>query len=243
MVTMFDRSASYYDAIYRSVGNDYAADADRAHATILATKQSRGHRLLDVACGTGGHVEHLKLHYEVEGVDISPAMLDIASRRNPDVTFHLADMTHLQLGTTFDAVICLFSSIGYVKTIEALHQTIEAFARHTVPGGVVLVDGWLQPEQWRPRYLSADLVDEPDLKIARLSRSEQNGTLSIMEMHHLVVTRDGADTFVERHEMGLFTSAQYCAAFEQAGLVVTYDPDGGYRGRGGYVGVRPNDQM
>ena len=86
-------------------------------------------------------------------------------------------------------------------------------------------------------------MDEPDLKIARLSRSEQIGTLSIMEMHHLVVTDDGADTFVERYEMGLFTSAQYCAAFEQAGLLVTYDADGGYRGRGGYVGVRPNDEM
>ena len=104
---MFDRSAKYYDAIYGSVGSDYAADADRVRATIVATKQSRGDRLLDVACGTGGHIEHLKRHYEVEGADISPAMLDIASRRNPDVTFHLADMTHLQLGTTFDAVICL----------------------------------------------------------------------------------------------------------------------------------------
>ena len=86
-------------------------------------------------------------------------------------------------------------------------------------------------------------MDEPDLKIARLTRSEQVGTCSIMEMHHLVVTQDGADAFVERHEMGLFAPAQYCAAFEQAGLAVTYDPDGGYRGRGGYVGVRPSAQI
>ena len=239
---MYDRSAAYYDAIYGAVGNDYAADADRVHATIVARKQSQGHRLLDVACGTGGHVEYLKQHYEVEGVDISPAMLEIARQRNPDVTFHLADMARMQLGTTFDAVICLFSSIGYAKTVEALHQTLQTFARHTTPGGVVIVDGWLGPEQWQPRYLAANLVDEPDLKIARLSRSDQVGTLSIMEMHHLVVTHDGADTFVERHEMGLFTSAQYCTAFEQAGLTVTYDPDGGYRGRGGFVGVRPSPQ-
>ena len=85
-------------------------------------------------------------------------------------------------------------------------------------------------------------MDEPDLKVARFSRSDQVGTCSIMEMHHLVVTRDGAETFMERHELGLFTPEQYCAAFEQAGLAVTYDPDGGYRGRGGYVGVRPSTQ-
>ena len=70
-------------------------------------------------------------------------MLEIARRRHPDVTFHQADMAHLQLGTTFDAVICMFSSIGYVKTVEGLNQTLRAFARHTVPGGVVIVDGWL----------------------------------------------------------------------------------------------------
>jgi hypothetical protein len=55
----------------------------------------------------------------------------------------------------------------------------------------------------------------------------------------MVLTREGVDSFVERHEMGLFTLEQYCAAFETAGLILTYDPDGGYQRRGQYVGVRP----
>jgi SAM-dependent methyltransferase len=236
---MFEISSRYYDAIYRAAGKDYAAEAGRVHEIVQASTHGTARRLLDVACGTGGHIEHLKVRYTVEGADLSPEMLAIARRRHPDVTFHQADMTTLDLGTTFDAVICLFSSIGYVKTIETLRQTLRAFARHVVPGGVVVVDGWITPDNWHDGYLHALLVDEPDLKLARLSRNTRDGTLSVMEMHHLAVTVGGADSFVERHEMGLFTPEQYCAAFEQAGLGVTYDAAGGLSGRGVYIGLRP----
>jgi ubiquinone/menaquinone biosynthesis C-methylase UbiE len=235
---MFDTSAAYYDAIYRAAGKDYAAESAQVHEIVQRSTRGTGRRLLDVARGTGGHVEHLTRWYAVEGVDQSPAMLEIARRRNPDVVFHQGDMTTLQLGETFDAVVCLFSSIGYVQTVEKLNQTLQAFARHTTPGGVVVIDGWVTPDRWKPLYLHALLVDEPDLKIARLARNVQEGMRSIMNMHHLVVTADGATSFVERHEMGLFTPEQYCVAFEQAGLMVTYDPDGGLSGRGVYTGVR-----
>lgn len=236
---MFQRSARYYDTIYRAMGLDYAADAERVHRFIQSSLRSGGRRLLDVACGTGRHVEHLREHYDVEGADNSPEMLEIARQRNPGTRFHLGDMATLDLGDTFDAVICLFSSIGYVQTVERLDRTLRAFARHTVPGGVVVVESWMTPDNWHPGYLHALLVDEPDLKVARLSRSLRDGILSIMEMHHLVVTAEGAHSFVERHEMGLFTPEQYRASFERAGLTVTFDPDGGLAGRGVYVGVRP----
>jgi ubiquinone/menaquinone biosynthesis C-methylase UbiE len=235
---VYDRSTAFYDAIYRAVGNDYAADSERVHRIIKANARTTGRRLLDVACGTGRHVEHLKRQYAVEGTDINPSMLEVARQRNPEIAFHLADMAELDLGTTFDAVICLFSSIGYVRTFDKLQRTMRAFARHMAPGGVVIVDGWMTPDRWRVGYLHATLVDEPELKIARISRSEQQGTTSIMEMHHLVVTPDGAESFVERHEMGLFTVEEYRAAFEAAGLAVTYDPAGGYDGRGLYLGVK-----
>jgi len=166
-------------------------------------------------------------------------MLDIARRRNPEVTFHQGDMATFQLGATFQAVVCLFSSIGYVQTVERMNQTLRRFASHTAPGGVVVVDSWITPDRWKRSHLQALLVDETDLKLARLSRSDQDGMLSILELHHLVVTAAGAESFVERHEMGLFTPEQYRAAFEEAGLTVTYDPHGGPLGREVYVGLRP----
>jgi SAM-dependent methyltransferase len=237
--SMFRKSAVYYDAIYRAMGKDYAAEAARVHDLIQGRKQSAGHRLLDVACGTGGHVQYLKERYDVDGLDSSPEMLGIARSRNPDLRFHLADMTNFQLHEAFDAVVCLFSGIGYVKTVEKLRQTAQTLAHHTAPGGVVIIDGWVPLDQWSPGHLTALYVNEPELKIARISRSEQEGTLSIMDMHHLIATPEGVDYFVERHEMGLFTPDEYQAALEQAGLRATYEPGGGLSGRGVYIGLQP----
>ena len=50
---MYQKSAAYYDAIYRAMGKDYAAEAGRVHDLIQGGKLSTGDRLLDVACGTG----------------------------------------------------------------------------------------------------------------------------------------------------------------------------------------------
>jgi hypothetical protein len=46
-----------------------------------------------------------------------------------------ADMVNLELGRQFDVVLCLFSSIGYVRTRALLKKTLFSFARHLKAGG------------------------------------------------------------------------------------------------------------
>jgi SAM-dependent methyltransferase len=235
----YSRSASVYDAIYQTgSGKDYASEADQVHAVIVERKRSVGNRLLDVGCGTGSHISPFARHYEVEGLDRSAAMLDLARAKSPTVKFHQADMTEFELGQRFDAVVCLFSGIGYVRTAENLRRTVKRFFDHVVPGGVVVVDGWYAPDQWHDGSLHATLVDEPDLKVARICRSTREGKLSLMECHHIVAKPSGVEYFVEHHALGLFTADEYCEAFHQAGLILTHDPDGA-DGRGRYIGVRP----
>src|SRR5689334_13930010 len=94
----YEKQAAYYDAIYAAQGKDYAAEAAKVHAVIQAAKQTAGNDLLDVACGTGGHLQYLKDWYSVEGLDMDANMLDVARRRYPGVTFHRADMTRFDLG-------------------------------------------------------------------------------------------------------------------------------------------------
>ena len=78
-----------------------------APAAINAARAT-GH----VACGTGLHLEHLRKDYEVEGLDISEEMLTVARDRLPGVPLHVADMA--DLGTCFDAITCLASSISHM---------------------------------------------------------------------------------------------------------------------------------
>jgi SAM-dependent methyltransferase len=229
---LFSRSARIYDAIYASI-RDYPREAAQLDA-LIQERRPGARTLLDVACGTGAHLEHLTDRYEVEGLDLEAEMLAVARERLPDVKFHQGDMTSFDLGKRFDAVVCMFSSIGYVRTEERLHNAIAAMARHLEPGGVLVVEPWLTPEVWLDRHLGAVFVDEPELKIARMNVAGRDGNMSVLEFEYLIGTPDGLERFSERHELGLFTVEQYVEAFRAADLNAEHEPEGPM-GRGLYV--------
>jgi SAM-dependent methyltransferase len=237
-MSVYARSAAYYDALHRSHEKDYAVEASRIHDLIEARKRSAGNRLLDVGCGTGRHIEYLRGWYACEGLDVDRAMLAIAHDRLPGVPLHAQDMIGFNLDGRFDAIVCLFGAIGYVPNVRLLDQTIETFVRHLHPGGVALVEPWIRPEQWREGELNARFADEPDLKVARMSVSRRDGNVSILNFHFTVAARDGVRTFTETHRLMLFTDAEYRHALEHAGLRTEYDP-AGLTGRGLYIGTRP----
>jgi ubiquinone/menaquinone biosynthesis C-methylase UbiE len=238
-VSVFSKSAELYDAVYAA--KDYAGEAQRLHALIQQHKRSDGTHLLDVACGTGNHLTFLKRWYTADGLDLHDAMLAIARRKHPDVVFHRADMVEFDLGREFDVVVCLFSSIGYVRTEPRLQQALRSMCRHTRPGGLVIVEPWLRPETYRPGLVAAVFVDRPDLKIARMNVARAEGGISVLDFHYLVATPRGVEYFTEPHEMALFPHEAYLEAFRACGLDVAYDPEG-LTGRGLYVGTRPRGE-
>jgi SAM-dependent methyltransferase len=132
---MFTKSAAYYDLVYGF--KDQAAEAERVRLYIREAKQSRGPLLLDVACGTGQPLQYFAQHFDAEGLDLDPELLAIAQQRLPTLRFTAADMVDFDLGRRLDAIVCLFSSIGYVGTLDRLRQTARALARH------VPLPGWL----------------------------------------------------------------------------------------------------
>ena len=141
---MFSKTTHLYDAIYSA--KDYAGEAWRLKAFIAEHKRSTGNTLLDIACGTGGHVPYLRDDFVYEGLDLDPQMLAIARERNPGIDFHQGDMCDFGLGRQFDIVTCLFSSIGYARTVAKLEQAVATMARHLLPGGVLLVGPFFPPE-------------------------------------------------------------------------------------------------
>jgi len=231
---MYSSTAHIYDALYSF--KDYAGEAEEIHA-LIHERRPGARTLLDVATGTGKHLEEFRRWYEVEGTDLEPAQLAIARERLPDVPLHEADMADFDLGRRFDAVTCLFSSIGYVKTVERMREAVAAMARHLEPGGVLVIDPWFGPDTWFEGYVGALFVDEPELKIARMNVSERDGDVSAMDMHHLVATPAGVEHIVARHELGLFSHEQHEEAFDAAGVDVEHFPEA-LNGRGRYVGVK-----
>jgi SAM-dependent methyltransferase len=233
---VFTKTARYYDAIY--AWKDYEGEASRLHDAIQRRRPG-ARTLLDVACGTGKHLELLRAHYEVEGIDLDPTMIRIARERLGETApLHVGDMSEFDLGRTFDVVTCLFSSVAYTVTVERLDRSVANLARHAAPDGLVIVEPWFTPDAWTPRHVHAIFVDEPDLKVARISVSPELSDPLTMTFDYLVATPDGVEHLTEDHVVGMFTHEQYVDAFRRAGLAVERDPEG-LMGRGLYIGVRP----
>jgi SAM-dependent methyltransferase len=225
-----------YDVEYSF--KDYAAEAATIER-VVRERRPEARTLLDVACGTGRHLEHLQKSFDCEGVDLDEGLLEVARDRLPGVPFELADMRDFDLGRRFDAVTCLFSAIGFVDGPDELRAAAASLARHLEPGGVLVVEPWIAPDDWipnRPHLLSHE---EPGLALARVTLSGLRGErTSTTEMHYVVATPAGIDHFVEEHELFLFTDDELRAAFESAGLEVEHDPEG-LIGRGLWIGTAP----
>lgn len=235
---MFSASARYYDDIYAAIHKNYAAEARKARALIRAHKKSPGNRLLDVACGTGMHAAVLGKYFQVEGLDLDPEMLAIARRNHPGIPFHQGDMLDFTLPSRFDAIVCLFSSIGYVRTRTRLRKAIRNMGDQLLPGGVLLVEPWFTPEQWNVGYVGLVRLDKPGLRIVRMSHAGKRRGISVLDLEYLIGTPRGIQHLTETHELGLFTDEDYLDAFRRAGLEVIHDPQG-LDGRGIYIGLRP----
>jgi len=229
---MFDQTAPYYDRIYAE--KDYAGEAERVSSFAAEELGRPVGRLLDVACGTGLHLEHLRRWFDVEGLDLSPELLEIACKRLPEVPFHCDDMRSFRLEGRFDVITCLFSSIGYLLTLDDVTRALRTMADHLAPGGVILVDAWFTPDEWMPGTVHAILVDEPDLKIARVCTSLVDGRTSIVDLHYLIGTPEGTRHVMEPHRLQLYTVDEMMSAFERAGLRARRD-ETGICGRNTYI--------
>ena len=228
-------TAHLYDATYLGRGKDYQAECELVRG-LIESERPGARTLLDVGCGTGLHLVRLREHYAAEGLDLDPAMLAIArGRLGPDLPLHQCDMRDFDLGRRFDAIVSMFSAIGYARSLRGLRRALAAMARHLAPGGVLIVEPWLHPDDYHAGTVHSEYIREPTLRIARMSVSQRRQRLSIMDMHYLVGTPLGVERLRERLVLGLFSDEEYQAAIRAVGLSVRRDPDLLPEGGGVYV--------
>jgi SAM-dependent methyltransferase len=111
-----DRLASERDAWIEK--NAYFYAEDHRYMRFLVPE---GKRVLELGCGTGQLLAAMKPNCGV-GVDISPAMVEVAQRNHPDLEFRVGDIEDTAclegLQGPFD-VIVLSDTIGALEDIEA----------------------------------------------------------------------------------------------------------------------------
>lgn len=232
------RRPRFYDVVYRHL--DYGGTADLVES-LIRERNPGAASLLDMSCGTGLHLQQWVGRFdEVEGADVDPAMLEVAREHLGDrVPLHVADYTEFDLGRTYDAVTCMFSSIGYAHTPDRLDAAIASMGRHLNPGGVLVVEPWLLPHMVQPPFIRTHVAEADDMVALRSTRHLAPGDTSVtdMEFAYLVTTADGSKVLTERHVMGLFTADRYVEAFASAGLDAEFLEGATELNRGLVIGV------
>jgi SAM-dependent methyltransferase len=238
MTDLYEHSVRAYELLHAARGKDYVREA-AAVAERIRRRRPDARTLLDVACGSGLHLAAFtESGWDIEGTDLSEAMLAAARIRLPAVPLHLADMRTFRLDRPFDAVVCLFSAIGYMTTLDDLGAAVANMRDHLVPGGVLVVEPWFEPAAWHVGavFSEAAKAEAGDLAVARVSRSWREGGESVIEMLYSVANPERTSSFTETHRMGLFTVEQQLAVYRAAGLAVEHESPG-LTGRGLIVAV------
>jgi len=218
---LYSQLVNYYDRIYW--WKDYRQEVDFI-VSVVRRHHVLGHRVLEVACGTGNHTKILAQRgFEVTGVDISEDMLRIArSKLGGRAKLLRGDMRDLEaaVGGKFDAAICLFSAISYNRTLSDLTRTIQGLYDRLSDGGVVVFDTHFTKKGFVDGHRGEDIFDDGRVFGARLSMSRREGDGGQISFSYLI--KDGAKTLLLRndvHRFGLFDQEDFLRTMREVGFV------------------------
>jgi SAM-dependent methyltransferase len=192
---------------------------EEALAAARLAGQEPGADVLDAPCGYGRHsVPLAAAGYHVVGVDRSEVLLDEARRRAGDGEWPRwvhGDHRELPLeAESFDAVLCLFSSLGY-RGEDGDARTLAEFHRVLRPGGRLVVETMhrdrlmhiFQPRGWDPLPNGGTLVEE-----RRFDYEE-----GVLESDHILIRPDGSRKAVT-YRIRTYTATELGKLVAQAGF-------------------------
>jgi ubiquinone/menaquinone biosynthesis C-methylase UbiE len=106
-----------------STPEEYAEEAEIYRDTLVTSASAPIHTLLELGSGGGNNASHLKKHFQMTLVDLSPGMLEVSRKLNPECEHLPGDMRTVRLGRLFDAVF-IHDAIAYMTSAEDLKSAL-----------------------------------------------------------------------------------------------------------------------
>jgi ubiquinone/menaquinone biosynthesis C-methylase UbiE len=210
-----------FDELYlRTYGGRQApAEAEElALGAVAVAEVEPGAEVLDAACGCGRHSLVLaRSGYRVTGADRSPVLLAEARRLAGDAewpSWVQADYRELPFADeSFDAVLCLFSSIGFYGE-DGDGQALAEFRRVLRPGGGFVLETMhrdrlaaiFQPRGWEDLPAGL-LVEERRFDLAA----------GVIETDHVLVNPDGKREGLT-YRLRIYTATEVVRMLREAGF-------------------------
>jgi SAM-dependent methyltransferase len=222
---------------------DYAAEAAFYHHLLKTSCAFPPRTLLELGSGGGNNASHLKTHFQLTLVDLSPEMLELSKTINPECEHIAGDMRSVRLSRLFDAIF-IHDAISYMTTEADLRAAIQTAFIHCRPGGAALFAPDCVRETFHPntdhgghdgdgralRYLEWTWDPDPD-----------DGSY-LVDMAYLLRDESGEVRVAhDRHRLGLFSRAAWLRTIEESGFearAVPFEGCGSEPGSELFLGIK-----
>ena len=176
--------------------------------------------LLELGSGGGNNASHLKQHFRMTLVDLSPDMLRLSQGLNPELEHIQGDMRAVRLDRAFDAVF-VHDAIMYMTTLEDLRLAVHTASLHCKAGGMVLLAPDCTRETFKAdtdcgghdgggrgmRYLEWTWDPDP------------TDSTFLVDYAYLLREADGSiRSLSDRHTHGLFSREEWFSVLRQEGF-------------------------
>jgi SAM-dependent methyltransferase len=183
--------------------------------------------VLDLGSGSGIIAFHLKAHFAMTLVDISPQMLAVNRTVNPECEHLQGDMRTLRLNRAFDAVF-VHDSVCHMTTESDLRAVMETAFVHCRPGGVAL----FVPDELRETFVpgtdhgGSDREDRGLRYVQWTTDPDPRDTAILVDFGILLRDEHGVVRVVhERQTHGLFARAVWLRLLRKVGFTTSVVSD------------------
>ena len=115
----------------------YAEEAEIYRQALVEACELAPATVLELGSGGGNNASHLKAHFQLTLVDLSPGMLQVSRALNPECEHVKGDMRTVRLDRVFDAVF-VHDAVNYMTTEQDLRMAMTTAFVHCRPGGAAL---------------------------------------------------------------------------------------------------------
>jgi SAM-dependent methyltransferase len=221
---------------------DYAEEAAAYRDLMERAATGSVETVLELGSGGGNNASHLKRHFRLTLVDVSPEMLDLSRSINPECDHVVGDMRTVRMGREFDAVF-VHDAVDYLTMREDLRAAMATAFIHCRPGGVALFVPDHVRETFHPGTDHGG-HDGPDRALRYLEWTwdpDTSDTTYVVDFAYLLRDRSGVRVEHDRHLCGLFERRTWLGLLEDAGFEprVQVADYGGDRGIEVFVARKP----
>ncbi len=203
-----------------SAPDEYEEEAEIYRRTLLQHAPRRPVTLLELGSGGGNNASHLKRHFKMTLVDLSPGMLRVSRKLNPDCVHVRGDMRTVRLKRQFDAVF-IHDAIDYMLTLGDLRAAIDTAFVHCRPGGLAL----FVPDETADRFRSSSGHgghDQGDRGLRYLEWTidpdPRDGRYTLYMSYLLRQGRRVRHVGLDQHLCGLFSERDWMKVIRDAGF-------------------------